>query len=85
MLYLFWYAIPDLFGLIVMPLDPPTLQVHFFRSEGGTEPVRDWIKGLSAVDRRTVGEDLKTVQFGWPLGMPLVRKMQPGLWEVRSP
>lgn len=24
------------------------------------------------------------MQFGWPLGMPLVRKMEPGLWEVRS-
>ncbi|EIL89200.1 hypothetical protein UU5_15990 [Rhodanobacter sp. 115] len=31
-----------------------------------------------------IGEDIKTVQFGWPLGMPLVRKMDPGLWEVRS-
>lgn len=25
-----------------------------------------------------------TVQFGWPLGMPMVRKLEPGLWEVRS-
>ncbi len=33
--------------------------------------------------RRSIGEDIKTVQFGWPLGMPLVRKMEPGLWEVR--
>ncbi len=24
------------------------------------------------------------MQFGWPLGMPLVRKLDPGLWEVRS-
>lgn len=34
--------------------------------------------------RKTVGEDIKTVQYGWPLDMPLVRKMEPGLWEVRS-
>lgn len=34
-------------------------------------------------ERQTIGEDLKTVQYGWPLGMPLVRKLQPGLWEVR--
>ena len=31
-----------------------------------------------------IGEDIKTVQFGWPLGMPLVEKIKPFLWEVRS-
>jgi phage-related protein len=30
-----------------------------------------------------MGEDIKAVQFGWPLGMPLVRSMGAGLWEVR--
>ena len=35
-------------------------------------------------DRKAVGEDLKTAQYGWPLGMPLIRKLEPGLWEVRS-
>jgi len=36
------------------------------------------------LEKRTIGEDVKTVQFGWPLGMPLVRKLEPGLWEIRS-
>ena len=31
-----------------------------------------------------IGEDIKTVQFGWPIGMPLIKKIEPGLWEVRS-
>ncbi len=31
-----------------------------------------------------VGFDIKTTQYGWPLGMPLIRKLEPGLWEVRS-
>lgn len=31
-----------------------------------------------------VGQDIKTAQYGWPLGMPLIRKLDPGLWEVRS-
>lgn len=35
-------------------------------------------------NKKTIGKDIKTVQFGWPLGMPLVRKLEPGLWEVRS-
>ena len=33
---------------------------------------------------KAIGEDIKTVQFGWPLGMPLVEKIEPYLWEVRS-
>lgn len=61
----------------------PCLSVFFFKSEAGNEPVRDWLKGLSAADRKTIGEDIKTVQLGWPLGMPLVRKMGKDLWEMR--
>ena len=30
-----------------------------------------------------IGEAVKTVQFSYPVGMPLVRKMSPDLWEVR--
>jgi phage-related protein len=45
--------------------------------------VRDWLKSLSVAERKAIGEDIKTVQFGWPLGMPLVRKMDTGLWETR--
>jgi phage-related protein len=62
----------------------PILDVRFFRTHLGTEPVREWLKSLAAADRRTIGEDLKTVQLGWPLGMPLVRKMAKDLWEVRA-
>jgi phage-related protein len=59
------------------------LEVRFFKTDTGTEPVRNWLRELSAIDRKTIGEDIKTVQFGWPLGMPLVRKMEKDLWEVR--
>ena len=64
-------------------MNKPTLDVRFFKTDGGTEPVRDWLLELSATDRKTIGEDIKTVQFGWPLGMPLVRKLDKDLWEVR--
>jgi len=60
------------------------LQVFFYRTSSGKEPVREWLKALPSEDRRALGFDLKTVQFGWPLGMPLVRKLEPGLWEMRS-
>ena len=62
----------------------PVLSVAFFRTETGREPVREWLKSLPREERRILGEDLKTVQFGWPLGMPLVRKLDTDLWEVRS-
>jgi phage-related protein len=42
------------------------------------------LRGLTPEDRKTIGEDLRTVQFGWPLGMPLCRSLGSGLWEVRS-
>ena len=61
-----------------------TVAVRFYRTSAGREPVRIRLVGLSRDDRRTIGEDLKTVQFGWPMGMPLVRKIEPGLWEVRA-
>jgi hypothetical protein len=60
------------------------LQVNFFRQGSGKEPVRDWLKKLPAVDRKLIGQDIKTVQWGWPLGMPLVRSLGDGLWEIRT-
>jgi phage-related protein len=48
------------------------------------EPVREWLKGLDAADRRAIGADIKDVEFSRPLGMPLVRPLGHDLWEVRS-
>jgi len=64
-------------------MNEPVLSVKFFRTEKGGEPVREFLRGLSPEDRKSIGADIKEVQFGWPLGMPLVRKMQTGLWEIR--
>ena len=57
--------------------------VTFWRSASGREPVLEWLMSLNKEQRKTIGEDLKTVEFGWPLGMPLVRSLGRGLWEVR--
>jgi phage-related protein len=35
-------------------------------------------------DRKAIGEDIKDVEFSWPIGMPLCRSLGGGLWEVRS-
>lgn len=60
------------------------LQVYFFKTANGRQPVREWLKELPRQDRKIIGDDLKTAQFGWPLGMPLIRKLDVRLWEVRS-
>ena len=62
----------------------PEVPVDFFRTEAGSEPVLDWLRRLDKQDRRAIGLDLMRVQFGWPIGMPLVRSLKHGLWEVRS-
>jgi phage-related protein len=62
----------------------PILSVVFYRGASGKEPVREWLLDLKRDERRTIGCDIKTAQYGWPLGMPLIRKLEPGLWEVRS-
>lgn len=59
------------------------LDVRFFMTDAGSEPVREWLKDLPAIERKVIGEDIKTVQLGWPLGMPLVRNLGDGIWEVR--
>ena len=60
------------------------LPARFYRSDSGREPVRQWLKSLEAQDRRIIGEDIKDVEFSWPIGMPLVRSLGRELWEVRS-
>lgn len=62
----------------------PILHVVFYTTAAGNEPVRSWLASLSREDRRSVGFDIKTAQYGWPVGMPLIRKLDLGLWEVRS-
>ena len=57
----------------------------FFRTEAGGEPVRGWLKGLpSSEDRKRIGEDIKTVEFGWPVGMPVCKPLGGGIHEVRT-
>lgn len=46
--------------------------------------MREWLKELPIEDRKIIGEDIKDVEFSWPIGLPLVRPLGHGLWEVRS-
>ncbi len=60
------------------------VSLRFWATANGNEPVRDFLGGLSTADKKKIGQDIRTVQFGWPLGMPLVRPMGKGLHEMRS-
>ena len=60
------------------------LDVVFFKTGMGNEPAREWLKSLSKDERQRIGEDIKAAQLGWPLGEPLVKKMEPGIWEIRT-
>lgn len=60
------------------------LPARFYSLPSGREPVREWLKALDATDRKIIGEDIKDVEFAWPIGMPLCRALGNGIWEVRS-
>jgi phage-related protein len=60
------------------------LKVVFFKTESGNEPVREWLKDLPKEDCKTIGADIQTVQYVWPVGKPLVDNLGEGIWEVRS-
>jgi len=65
-------------------LQPRKIPLIFFRSEGGSEPVREWLKGLPETERQAIGKDLLRAQWRWPVWMPLCRPLGSGLWEVRT-
>ena len=66
--------------------DPPPQKIPliFYRTAAGSEPVREWLKGLDEAERQAIGKDLLRAQWRWPVGMPLCRPMGNGLWEVRT-
>ena len=68
-----------------MTLRNSTLNVYFYCTSSGNEPVKEWLKSLPREDMRTIGFDIKTVQYGYPIGMPLTRVLHgtKGLEEVR--
>jgi phage-related protein len=60
------------------------LKVYFFKNPSGNEPVRDWLRLRTDEDKKAIGEDIKAVEFLWPVGYPQVVKLDKDLWEVRT-
>jgi phage-related protein len=63
---------------------PQKIPLIFYRTAAGSEPVREWLKGLPEAERQTIGKDLLRAQWRWPVGMPLCRPLGRGVWEVRT-
>ena len=64
--------------------DEKHISAVFYRAASGREPVRDWLLEMSDGDRRIIGYDIATAEFGWPIGMPTCKAMGQGLYEIRS-
>jgi phage-related protein len=64
--------------------EPKRVPAVFFRSTNGVEPVRRWLRSQSKEDRFRIGSYIKTVEYGWPVGMPTCRSLGQGLYEVRT-
>jgi phage-related protein len=80
--YLVRYSVPP---EVHVGDDQKRLPARFYKNQNGREPVREWLLGLKQQrDRKIIGADIKTVEFGWPIGMPTCRPLGGGLWEVRS-
>jgi hypothetical protein len=68
-------------GLFLLPLGTifgtrrlvKRLPAVFYALPSGREPVREWLRALDRADRKIIGEDIKDVEFSWPVGMPLCR------------
>jgi len=51
------------------------LTVHFYKSNSGNEPVRDWLKLRTPDEKKIIGEDIKAIEYTWPVGYPSVTKL----------
>ncbi len=60
------------------------ITVLFYENSNAKKPVQEWLYSLSKDDRKIIGEDIKKVEYGFPIGMPTCRKLESKLYEVRS-
>ena len=59
------------------------LEIRFFKTERGVEPVRKWLKELNPEVRKIIGQGLFELELTGHLGMPLCEKLTDELWALR--
>ena len=84
-----WHLKWCIFIGAIVTIDPVRpkriISAEFYRTEAGGEPVRDFLrKELLSNERRLVGKDIRAVEYGWPIGMPVCKDLKNGLFEVRT-
>jgi phage-related protein len=65
-------------------LKPKVIFARFFKASSGNEPVREWLKNQTDEHKKSIGGDIAAIEWGWPIGYPLVRKLDNNLWEIRT-
>lgn len=64
---------------------PKKIEAIFYTTDSGNQPVREYLKRVDPVeDRRKINNDIRTVEYGWPIGMPVCRPLGNGISEVRT-
>jgi len=59
----------------------PKLGCVFYRTAGGDEPVREWLRALAVEICATIGKDILKIQWRWPISSALSARV---FYEVRS-
>ena len=69
-----------------MPESEIRFNLVFYKTAAGNEPVLEWLRNLEPAYRKIIGDDLKTIQFGFPDEIPpkLCKSLGKGLIECRS-
>lgn len=65
--------------------DRKRLPARFFESDAGRIPVRDWLLELGPEDRKAVGDDIRTAEFGWPIGIDSLPVQQGLVGDTHDP
>ena len=61
------------------------INAEFYQTDAGGEPVREFLrKELTPAERTAVGKDIRTVEYGWPIDMPVCKDLKNDLLEVRT-
>ena len=65
----------------------PKLQVVFFRTETGREPVREWLEKFGEADEQRIYAVIRAVWMDWEAALrkQRVKKLAEDLWEIRRP
>lgn len=64
---------------------PKRIEAVFYTTASKRQPVREFLLSVTPKeDRQKINADIRTVEYGWPIGMPTCRPLRNGICEVRT-